>query len=142
MKHKPYIDTRFFFSTSLVPCPYLPDRMERRLITELIGRHASEMHDQLSYGGFRRSHSIAYAPACPSCSSCKAVRVLVKEFKPSRSQRRIWIKNDALSLHLGPAIATEEQYSLFLRYQRYRHGDGDMAAMNFFDYLYLKASTS
>ena len=141
MKHKPYIDTRFFFSTSLVPCPYLPDRMERRLITELIGRHASEMHDQLSYGGFRRSHSIAYAPACPSCSSCKAVRVLAREFKPSRSQRRIWIKNDDLSLHLRPAIATEEQYSLFLRYQRYRHGDGDMAAMNFFDYQALIEDT-
>ena len=141
MKHKPYIDTRFFFSTSPVPCPYLPDRMERRLITELIGRNASEIHDQLSYGGFRRSHSIAYAPACPSCDSCKAVRILVKKFTPSRSQRRIWTKNDDLSMQLKPAVATEEQYGLFKRYQRYRHGGGDMAAMNFFDYQALIEDT-
>jgi len=46
-----------------------------------------------------------------------------------------------LSLQLNPAIATEEQYSLFSRYQRNRHGGGDMAAMDFFDYQALIEDT-
>jgi arginine-tRNA-protein transferase len=33
-----------------------------------------------------------------------------------------------------PARATAEQFQLFQRYQRARHGDGDMATMSFYDY--------
>ncbi|MEK9725193.1 MAG: arginyltransferase [Rhodospirillaceae bacterium] len=141
MKHKPYLDARFFFSTSPLPCPYLPGRMERRVVTELIGRNAPEMHDKLSEGGFRRSHSIAYAPACPSCDACTAVRVLAQEFRPSRSQRRIWARNADLTVEEAPAVATHEQYALFSRYQRNRHGGGDMSRMDFFDYQALIEDT-
>ena len=137
MKHKPYLDARFFFSTSPLPCPYVPGRIERRVVTELIGRNAAAMHDQLSDGGFRRSHSIAYAPACPSCDACAAVRVLAKEFQPSRSQRRIMNKNADVVAEETPAMATQEQYVLFARYQKHRHGDGDMSRMDFFDYQAL-----
>ena len=141
MKHKPYLDARFFFSTSPLPCPYLPGRFERRVVTELIGRNASEMHDRLSDGGFRRSHSIAYAPACSACDACAAVRVLAQDFDTSRSQRRIWNKNKDLSAEETPAVATQEQYTLFSRYQRHRHGHGDMSRMDFFDYQALIEDT-
>jgi len=141
MKHKPYLDARFFFSTSPLPCPYLPGRVERRVVTELIGRNASDMHDGLSDGGFRRSHSIAYAPACSACDACAAVRVLAQDFDASRSQRRIWNKNKDLTTEETPAVATQEQYILFSRYQRHRHGDGDMSRMDFFDYQALIEDT-
>ena len=141
MKHKPYLDARFFFSTSPLPCPYLPGRVERRVVTELIGRNATDMHDRLSDGGFRRSHSIAYAPACPACDACAAVRVLAQNFDASRSQRRIWNKNKDLSAEETPAMATQEQYILFSRYQRHRHGDGDMSRMDFSDYQALIEDT-
>ena len=141
MKHKPYLDARFFFSTSPLPCPYLPGRVERRVVTELIGRNASDMHNELSDGGFRRSHSIAYAPACSACDACAAVRVLAQDFDASRSQRRIWNKNKDLTTEETPAVATQEQYTLFSRYQRHRHGDGDMSRMDFFDYQALIEDT-
>ena len=141
MKHKPYLDARFFFSTSPLPCPYLPGRNEQRLVTELIGRNALDMHDRLSDGGFRRSHSIAYAPACPACDACAAVRVLAQDFNASRSQQRTWNKNKDLSAEETPAVATQEQYTLFSRYQRHRHGDGDMSRMDFVDYQALIEDT-
>jgi len=141
MKHKPYLDARFFFSTSPLPCPYLPGRVERRVVTELIGRNAADLHDKLSDGGFRRSHSIAYAPACPSCDACVAVRVLADEFQMSRSQRRIWKKNLDVEVDETPAVATNEQYTLFNAYQQHRHGDGDMSRMDFFDYQALVEDT-
>ena len=141
MKHKPYFDTRFFFSTSPLPCPYLPGRSERRIVTELIGRNASELHDRLSDGGFRRSHSIAYAQACPSCDACKAVRVLAQEFSQSRSQRRILSKNNDLLVEETVPVATEEQYALFSRYQHSRHRGGEMSRMDYFDYQALIEDT-
>ena len=39
---------------------------------------------------FRRMGSIYYRPACEGCEECRAVRVLVNEFDPSRSQRAAW----------------------------------------------------
>ncbi len=124
----------FFFTTAPLPCPYLPGRMERRLVTELIGTRATEMHDALSRAGFRRSHNIAYAPICPSCSACVPVRIDAFGFFPSRTQRRIARANSNLVIDRVAAEATLEQFTLFEAYQAARHGDGDMATMTFRDY--------
>ena len=40
-----------------------------------------------------------------------------------------------------PARATAEQFQLFQRYQRARHGDGDMATMSFYDYRAMVEDT-
>lgn len=142
MKHQPLFDARFFFSTAPLPCPYLPGRMERRVVTELIGRDATELHEQLSLAGFRRSHGIAYAPACAGCDACKTVRVLAPRFTPSRSQRRVRNRNSDLQVDIRDPLATHEQYQLFAAYQNGRHGDGDMSKMDFFDYQGLVEDTS
>ena len=141
MKHSPIHDTRFFFSTAPLPCPYLPNRTERRVVTELLGRDAVALHDGLSAAGFRRSHNIAYAPACPECQACRAVRALVGDFKMSRSQSRIWKRNNDLQVFEIPAKATLEQFELFVAYQESRHSGGDMAKMNYRDYKSLIEDT-
>ena len=84
----------------------MPGRTERRVVTELIGRDANALHDQLSMAGFRRSHGICYVPACPSCDACVAVRVVVDEFKPSKSLKRILKRNSDLSAEILEPIAT------------------------------------
>ncbi len=124
-----------------MPCPYLPGRVERRIVTELVGRQASVFHDNLTIAGYRRSHSIAYAPACPTCQACIAVRIVVDQFKPSRSQRRIMNNNKNLHAAYRPPEATDEQFALFSRYQKTRHSTGDMAKMNFSDYQALIEET-
>lgn len=130
-----------FFVSPLLPCPYLKGRAERKLITELAGRDAGPLYDALSRSGFRRSHAIAYAPACPNCSACIPARVDVAGFRPSRGFRRIWKRNDDLNVIPRPAKATHEQFDLFARYVASRHGDGDMANMNERDYGYLIEET-
>ncbi|MEQ8194355.1 MAG: arginyltransferase [Rhodospirillales bacterium] len=141
MKHKSFSGTRYFFATTPMPCPYLPGQVERRVVTELIGRQAEYFHDNLTSAGFRRSHSIAYAPACPTCDACIAVRIDARRFAPSRSQRRIINVNRDLFAANRPPEATQEQYALFTRYQKARHGMGDMAKMNFTDYQALVEET-
>ena len=38
------------------PCPYLPDRWERKVLTEMTGPGVEGTYDLLSRAGFRRSH--------------------------------------------------------------------------------------
>jgi len=141
MKHNAIHGTRFFFATSPLPCPYLPGRVEQRVVMELAGRDAADLHDSLSMAGFRRSHSVAYTPACPDCQACVAVRVVVDEFRPSQSQRRVMrLNSDLAARELDPVIS-DEQYALFTRYQGGRHSAGDMAKMDYLDYQALVEET-
>ncbi len=117
-----------------MPCPYLDGRVERNLFTELRGTQAQDLHDQLALAGFRRSHHIVYRPACPGCSGCVPIRIPVESFTPTRSQQRVWGKNEDLVITTGAALATDEHYDLFFRYQRARHSGGEMAAMSFSDF--------
>ncbi len=141
MRHQALPDTRFFFSTAPLPCPYIEGRIERRVVTELVGRDANALHDQLSMAGFRRSHGICYVPACPSCDACVAVRVVVDEFKPGKSFNRILKRNSDLTAEVVEPVATHEQYALFSDYQRSRHNGGDMSKMDFLDYQALIEDT-
>jgi len=141
MKHDPLHNARFFFATAPLPCPYLPGRIERRVVTELFGRDASVVHNQLSLAGFRRSHNIAYAPACPGCQACHAVRVRADEFSPSRSHRRILNRNSHLRVEEKAPEATDEQFAVFAAYQDSRHAGGDMAKMDAQDYQALVEDT-
>lgn len=141
MRHQALPDTRFFFSTAPLPCPYIAGRVERRVVTELIGRDANALHDQLSMAGFRRSHGICYVPACPSCDACVAVRVVVDEFQPGKSFKRILKRNADLTAEIVEPVATHEQFALFSDYQRARHQGGDMSKMDFLDYQALIEDT-
>lgn len=124
----------FFFTTAPMPCPYIPGRLERKIVTELIGSDAEDLHESLSRAGFRRSHSIAYTPACPGCTSCIPVRVIVDDFKADKTMRRVTKINQGLTVRRLPAKALAEHYRLFSRYQDSRHNGGDMALMGFYDY--------
>lgn len=123
-----------FYRTAALPCPYLPDKTERKLVTELTGRHAPAFYNELSRAGFRRSHHLAYRPACAGCHACVPVRIRVAEFVETRSLKRIRNLNRDLVTRAIEADATLEQFRLFQRYQRSRHADSDMAAMTFGDY--------
>jgi arginine-tRNA-protein transferase len=132
---------QFFYTTAPLPCPYVTGRTERKVVTEITGPDAEQMHDRLSRAGFRRSHNIAYAPVCPGCQSCIPIRICGDRFTPDRSQRRILRANELVEGFEVPARATAEQFQLFQTYQQARHGDGDMATMSFYDYRAMVEDT-
>jgi len=123
-----------FYRTAALPCPYIRGRIERKLVTELAARDAVDFYNALSRAGFRRSHNLAYRPACAGCSACLPVRIPVAEFVLSRSLKRIRNQNRDLAARVAEPNVTVEQFRLFLRYQRSRHADSDMAAMTYGDY--------
>jgi arginine-tRNA-protein transferase len=127
-------DAPQFYLTSPSVCPYLPGKEERKVFTHIVGKRARDLNEILTQGGFRRSQTIAYRPACESCRACVSVRVLVDEFQPSSNLRRILKDNRDLIGATMPNRPTSEQYSLFRRYLDARHTDGGMADMTVLDY--------
>ncbi|MCQ0989188.1 arginyltransferase [Jiella marina] len=126
-----------FFLTSPSPCPYLEGQSERKVFTHLIGERAPALLDLLSQGGFRRSQNIAYRPACERCRACISVRILVDEFAPGKSMRRILSRNSDLVGRMSAPNPSEEQYALFRRYIEDRHANGGMAEMSILDYAMM-----
>jgi arginyl-tRNA--protein-N-Asp/Glu arginylyltransferase len=133
--NKPLVTAlQHFYRTSSQPCPYVEGRVERKVITELAMRDSLALYNELSRAGFRRSHQLAYRPACPNCTACTPVRIDTSGFTASRSIRRLGQINADLKVYEADPIATIEQYRLFTRYQHARHGDSDMAGMSFGDF--------
>jgi leucyl-tRNA---protein transferase len=130
-------DTPQFYLTAPSPCPYLAGKEERKVFTHLVGERAPELNNILTHGGFRRSQSIAYRPACEACRSCISVRVLVREFAPTRSMRRIARRNADVVSDMRASVPTSEQYSIFRAYLDSRHRDGGMADMTVLDYAMM-----
>lgn len=120
---------KHLYSTELAPCPYLPDRQERRLVALVEPGDPPALVDLLSEAGFRRSQQALYKPACPGCRACVPVRIVVAGFTPGRSDRKLLKRNADLAATECPAVATTEQFELFRRYLSARHDDGGMALM-------------
>lgn len=123
-----------FFVTAPGPCPYLKDREERKVFTDLCGPEASELHEALGRVGFRRSQTVAYRPACDACNACVSVRVVAPAFEASKSQRRVLKRNAHLIPAANSPMSTDEQYALLTRYLGARHADGGMLDMDEFEY--------
>ena len=130
-------DTPQFYLTAPSPCPYLPGKEERKVFTHLVGERAGDLNDLLTHGGFRRSQSIAYRPACEACRACISARVVTEDFRPSRGMRRIAAVNADIVGDMRVPVPTSEQYSVFRAYLDHRHFDGGMADMTVLDYAMM-----
>ncbi len=107
-------------------CSYLPHKEARTLYLDQDAVLNKTAASRLAEMGFRRSGHFVYKPLCDQCTACVAARIPVKQFSPSRSQRRTWKKNKALTSTLSAPAYSDEIYSLYERYINARHRDGDM----------------
>ncbi len=130
-------DSPQFYLTAATPCPYLPGQWERKVFTHLVGERAVKLNDLLTHGGFRRSQTIAYRPACEHCRACVSVRILAEDFRWTKSFRRLMRDNSDIVGTVRSATPTSEQYSTFRAYLDARHANGGMADMSVLDYAMM-----
>jgi arginine-tRNA-protein transferase len=130
-----------FYVTAPQPCPYLEDKIERKLFTGLNNDNGEALNNTLSSQGFRRSQNVLYRPACVGCSACISARIRVEDFKLTKSQKRILNKNSNLFRGYHSALATDEQYELFNKYLNTRHSNGGMSEMTVFEYSSMLEET-
>ena len=131
-----------FYVTAPQDCPYLDNQVERKLFTALYGSNSRRLNNSLSKQGFRRSQNVLYRPSCANCSACMSARISSREFKPSKSQKRILSKNSDIVRVVNPALATDAQYDLFKQYITARHPNGGMSDMDANDFTAMIEETN
>ena len=140
-QHFPTRQIRFFL-TAPSPCPYLPDRFERKVFAHLPLSDGANVNDSLTQVGFRRSQNIAYRPACEACAACVSARIPVADYSFSRSERKTLARNEDVERSVVEAEATMEQFDLLRRYLMARHAAGGMAEMAWPDYVAMVEDTA
>lgn len=120
------LSTLKLFATQPHPCSYLEDQEATTLFVDPDAPIDRNVYSQLSQLGFRRSGSHLYRPQCGLCQACVSCRIPVNLFRPSRSQRRCWQRNQDLTISTVSNISTMEHYHLYADYITHRHNDGDM----------------
>ena len=118
-----------FYKTAPAPCPYLPDQEEIKVITPLDGSSPDIIHNALVKHGFRRSQSFVYKPACAKCDLCLSLRAVVKDYVPSKSEKRVLRAGARLRRRKVPPVLTEAQFELFQNYVGARHVGDEMSKM-------------
>ncbi|EGF90624.1 arginine-tRNA-protein transferase [Asticcacaulis biprosthecium C19] len=119
----------------------MPGQEERKVFVHLPPLEAISVNDQLSAIGFRRSQNIAYRPACQTCRACQSVRIPVRRYEFSKSDKRVLKVNADLIKTFVEAEASREQFDLLQKYLKARHPDGGMMDMTWPDLVAMVEDT-
>ena len=122
--HDSLYELRMFLTTDY-PCSYLSQQTARNLVADPRATDG-RLYTQLAELGFRRSGEHVYRPHCRGCTACQSLRVPVDRFRPNRSQRRIWTRNQDLRTQTLDTTFKDEHFELFARYVQTRHAGGGM----------------
>ncbi len=129
------------FVTEQQPCSYLDKRNAQSAFIHPSFSINTTIYSQLIEQGFRRSGSEVYTPHCPTCSKCIPTRLIAKQFIANRNQKRCLKKNLATQATVKPAVFDQTHYDMYMRYQKHRHMDGEMANSTEQDYINFLSSS-
>jgi arginyl-tRNA--protein-N-Asp/Glu arginylyltransferase len=103
-------------------CGYLPQQASAVdfILSEAVD---TAVYQRLIDAGFRRSGVVFYRPRCPACRACRSLRVPAAEFRPTRSQRRVWRRNADVELSIVAPRCDAEHRALLQDYQARVHDE-------------------
>lgn len=107
------------------PCSYLADRDEQLLVVVDKEVAIPDVYSFLVEKGFRRSGDQVYQPYCSTCNACQSIRIPVRDFRPSKSQKRNLKKNADITIRISHSVK-DNYYPLYETYINEVHKDGVM----------------
>ena len=102
------------------PCPYLEGKTARLPLRQALQRVSPADFDEQLALGDRRSGPFLYRPSCPTCQACEPLRLPVADLELTRSQRRVWKKNQDVTVEMANASFSEEKLALYNRHKQER----------------------
>jgi arginine-tRNA-protein transferase len=112
-----------FYVTTPYKCGYLPNKLAQSLIAAPHHLVDSNIYSGLIQQGFRRSGKFSYRPHCENCRACIAIRLILDEFTPSRSQKRAYKQHANLTTRILPLNYYHSHFKLYSAYQMLRHAE-------------------
>ncbi|WP_157212114.1 arginyltransferase [Desulfomonile tiedjei] len=114
------VELDFLVTSEAHSCPYRPgmDAVEQVFAAEAF---PPELYHDFMDIGFRRSGNYFYRPMCSSCLECRSIRVVLKEFRLSKSLRRILRKNLDVTVSIDAPRFSRNKYRLYQYYLHSRH---------------------
>jgi leucyl-tRNA---protein transferase len=107
-------------------CVYLPGRRARQPLRAPVRPLSGAEFDARMAAGDRRAGPLLYNQACPDCAACEPIRVDVRAFAPSRSQRRAHATAEAaVTVRVGAIEVDEERVALYRAHGQGRGLDRD-----------------
>ena len=116
-----------FYVTTPYKCGYLPNKLAQSLIAAPYHLIDANIYSGLIQQGFRRSGKFAYRPHCDNCSACIAIRLILDEFAPTRSQKRAYKQHANLTARILPLGYQQQHFELYTSYQALRHADEEVS---------------
>lgn len=116
-----------FYVTTPYKCGYLPNKLAQSLIAAPHHLVDTNIYSGLIQQGFRRSGKFAYRPYCENCKACIAIRLILDNFAPSRSQKRAYKQHANLTARILPLGYQQQHFELYTSYQALRHADEELS---------------
>lgn len=107
------------FCTLDYDCAYLPNRTVR-MNYRYVMHSNSEFNSTVIQRGWRRFGNYYFYPICNGCNECKSLRIDVKNFKPSKSQRKVINRNKNTKIVIQKPTVTNEHIALYNKYHRWK----------------------
>ena len=101
-------------------CSYIPG-LEQTTHYKIIQECDAVYNAHLIERGWRRFGNMYFRPMCEGCSACESIKVDVKNYQFSKSERRVIKKNAHLKMVLRKPTASHAHIALFEKYHDYMH---------------------
>ncbi|MGI6657226.1 MAG: arginyltransferase [Desulfobulbus sp.] len=106
-----------------------------------LGRIDDRIMAHLLARGYRRNGNTMYAMRCPLCRLCVPIRLRTDRFRANRNQRRVWKKNQDVTVDVAPLTVSREKLDLLQRFLTTRFPGGDSDAESYYASFFITAIT-
>ena len=119
-------------------CSYLEGQIQQNQ-EFLLDQVENEQFELLLSQGFRHFGSYFFRYACQPCGKCLPIRIPIKEFKFSKSQKRLWRKNqEKVEYRISRPSYTEEKFEMYRRHLQSQFDRGQTETTSDFKFAFIQ----
>jgi len=101
-------------------CSYLANKTQRMHYRVLHNCSIEESQAYIEHG-YRRFGNMYFQPICIECQECQSIKIDVKKYTFSKSQRRVIKKASNIEIIIQQPTLTKEHLNLFEKYHLHMH---------------------